>query len=206
MNNYLVVALGNPGEKYEQTRHNAGWILADLAFPDLEWKTNKYVNALVADIDLNGLYNLPHIYAAKPLTFMNESGTAVATFIKSGVFTPESIIVIYDDIDLPIGKMKISFDRGSGGHNGIKSIETHLGSREFIRIRIGISKLLNPPAGGGELIKPNVLGNFEASELEILKTLAPKIKLAIETIIVQGKEMAMTEFNSQDPHIRILVK
>lgn len=198
MNNYLVVALGNPGEKYELTRHNAGWILADLAFPDLEFSRNSYANAGGAKTSISN----QEVQIVKPATFMNESGVSVEYFIKKESISPEHIIVIYDDIDLPIGKMKISFDRGSGGHNGIKSIEAHLGSREFIRIRIGISKLLE----NGELSKPNVLGNFEASELEILKTLAPKVKLVIETIIVQGKEMAMTEFNSQDPHVRILVK
>jgi PTH1 family peptidyl-tRNA hydrolase len=202
MTNYLVVALGNPGEKYEQTRHNAGWILADLAFPNLEFGRNSYANAGVAKTSISN----QEVQIVKPATFMNESGVSVEYFIKKENILPEHIVVIYDDIDLPIGKMKISFDRGSGGHNGIKSIEAHLGSREFIRIRIGISKLLNPPAGGGELVKPNVLGNFESSELETFKTLAPKVKLAIETIIVQGKEMAMTEFNSQDPHVRILVK
>ncbi len=187
MNNYLVVALGNPGEKYEQTRHNAGWILADLAFPDLEFGRNSYANAGVAKTSISN----QDVQVVKPATFMNESGVSVEYFIKKESILPEHIIVIYDDIDLPIGKMKISFDRGSGGHNGIKSIEEHLGSREFIRIRIGISKLLE----NGEISKPNVLGNFEASELETLKTLAPKVKLAIGTILVQGKEMAMTEFN-----------
>ena len=95
--------------------------------------------------------------------------------------------------------MKISFDRGSGGHNGIKSIEAHLGSREFIRIRIGISKLLE----NGELVKPNVLGNFEKSEQEALASLAPRLKLALATIIKEGKEIAMTEFNSNDPHVKL---
>ena len=192
MNNYLVVALGNPGEKYEQTRHNAGWILADLAFPDLEFSRNSYANAGVAKTTISN----QDVQIVKPATFMNESGVSVEYFLKKENILPEHIIVMYDDIDLPIGKMKISFDRGSGGHNGIKSIEAHLGSREFIRIRIGISKLLNPPAGGGELVKPNVLGNFEPSELEILKILAPKVKSALETIISEGKEAAMTKFNA----------
>ena len=192
MNNYLVVALGNPGEKYEQTRHNAGWILADLAFPGLEFSRNSYANAGVAKTSISN----HDVQVVKPATFMNESGVSVEYFIKKENILPEHIIVMYDDIDLPIGKMKISFDRGSGGHNGIKSIEAHLGSREFIRIRIGISKLLNPPAGGGELVKPNVLGNFEPSELEILKILAPKVKSALETIISEGKEAAMTKFNA----------
>ncbi len=188
MNNYLVVALGNPGEKYEQTRHNAGWILADLAFPGLEFSRNSYANAGVAKTSISN----HDVQVVKPATFMNESGVSVEYFIKKENILPEHIIVMYDDIDLPIGKMKISFDRGSGGHNGIKSIEAHLVSREFIRIRIGISKVLE----SGELVKPNVLGNFESTELETLKTLAPKVTSAIETIISEGKEAAMTKFNA----------
>ena len=187
MTNYLVVALGNPGEKYEQTRHNAGWILVDLAFPDLEFERNSYANAGVTKTHISN----QEIQIVKPATFMNESGVSVEYFIRKEHILPEHSIVIYDDIDLPIGKMKISFDRGSGGHNGIRSIEAHLGSREFIRIRIGISKLLE----SGELVKPNVLGNFESSELETLKILASRVKSAVETIISEGKEAAMTKFN-----------
>lgn len=182
---YLLVALGNPGEKYTNTRHNVGWILTDLIFPQAAWSKNNYANALVASVA-----NVP-LELVKPLTFMNDSGISVDYFIKKESILPEQVIIIYDDIDLTIGKIKISFDRGSGGHNGIKSIETHLGSREFIRIRIGISKLLE----SGELVKPNVLGNFEPVEHEMLASLAPKIKEAIKVITEKGKEFAMTEFN-----------
>lgn len=192
---YLVVALGNPGDQYKHTRHNAGWILADLAFPDLEYARNSYANAGVAKTVIAN----QEIQIVKPATFMNESGVSVDYFIKKENISPENIIVIYDDIDLPLGKMKISFDRGSGGHNGIKSIEAHVGGRNFIRIRIGISKVLE----NGELIKPNVLGNFEQSEQEALASLAPRARMALETIIKEGKETAMTEFNSNDPHIKV---
>ncbi|MDB4984535.1 MAG: aminoacyl-tRNA hydrolase [Patescibacteria group bacterium] len=187
MNQYLIVALGNPGEKYEHTRHNAGWILADLAFSNPDYARNSYASAGVAKVTVAR----ETVQLVKPATFMNESGVSVEYFIKKENIKPENIIVIYDDIDLPIGKMKISFDRGSGGHNGIKSIEAHLGSREFIRIRIGISKVLE----NGELVKPNVLGNFEPSEQEVLASLAPRLKSTIETIVSEGKETAMTKFN-----------
>lgn len=185
--NYLVAALGNPGDQYKNTRHNAGWIAADLAFPNLEFSRNSYANAGVAKTAIAG----NEITFVKPATFMNESGVSVDYFIKKENIQAENIIVLYDDIDLPIGKMKISFDRGSGGHNGIKSIEAHVGGRNFIRVRLGISKVLE----NGELAKPNVLGNFEQSEHEVLASLAPRIKTALETIIKEGKEAAMTEFN-----------
>lgn len=190
--NYLVVALGNPGDNYKHTRHNAGWLAVDLAYPELEWSKNSYANARVASYKLEGMsYKL-----AKPSTFMNLSGETVKYFIDKEDVVPENIIVVYDDIDLPLGKIKISFDRGSGGHNGIKSIEEHVGGRNFVRIRIGISKLIETADAGAVLSKPNVLGNFEESELSALASLAPKIKEAIEKIIKEGKESAMRSYNS----------
>lgn len=190
--NYLVVGLGNPGKEYQKTRHNAGWIVIDFAYPDLSWEQDSYA---VADIAKN-----EDIIFVKPATFMNLSGESVGYLVKKKNSTPDRCIVIYDDIDLPLGKLKISYDRGSGGHNGIKSIQDHLGTAEFIRIRIGISKVLE----SGELVKPNVLGKFEPEELEILEAVAKRVKLAIHTIIKDGKELAMTEFNSLDPHVKIL--
>lgn len=192
--NHLVVALGNPGITYRYTRHNAGWIIMDQAFPNSIWEKDSYAEADVAFVG--------NLILAKPFTFMNLSGESVKYFIEKKGILPENIVVIYDDIDLALGKFKISFDRGSGGHNGIKSIELSLGSREFIRIRIGISKVLE----SGELIKPNVLGKFELVELETLEHVSKKVKFAIETILSEGKEKAMTEFNSNDPHIKIFKK
>ena len=122
---------------------------------------------------------------------MNESGKTADYFTSKEGIAAEQLIVIYDDLDLPIGKFKISFDRGSGGHNGVKSIEEHLGSREFIRIRIGISKIIE----SGELVKPNVLGNFDSNELETLKDVSKIAYKAIGTILKEGKEKAMTAFN-----------
>lgn len=190
--NYLVVGLGNPGKEYQKTRHNAGWLVIDYAYPDLFWDHDAYA---VADTAKDG-----DVVFVKPTTFMNLSGESVAYLTKHHKNTSDQVVVIYDDIDLPLGKIKISYDRGSGGHNGIKSIQDHLGTAEFIRIRIGISKLLE----NGELVKPNVLGKFEAEELEVLKKVATTVKMVILTIIKDGKEYAMTEFNSQDPHVKVM--
>lgn len=192
---YLIIALGNPGEKYKKTRHNAGWLVVDTIYPDSAWQPDGYAFADVANIS-------DQLTVAKPMTFMNDSGKTAEYFSSKKNIMPEHMIVMYDDIDLPLGKFKISFDRGSGGHNGIKSLESHLASKSFIRIRIGISKTLED----GSLVKPNVLGNFEADELELLTKTAGRIKYAIETIIQEGKQTAMTEFNSNDPHIKLLKK
>ncbi len=182
---WLIVGLGNPGTEYEKTRHNAGWIIIDQAYTDLAWEKDSYAQALIAEHN--------QCLFVKPTTFMNLSGETVHYFVDKKNYLSEHIIVIYDDIDLALGKFKISFDRGSGGHNGIKSIESHLGSREFIRIRIGISKILED----GTLVKPNVLGKFEPAELEILTDVSKKVKLAIDVILNQGKEKAMTLFNEK---------
>ena len=122
---------------------------------------------------------------------MNESGSAVSWYVNQKKY--EHVFVIYDDIDLPIGTCKMSFDRGSGGHNGIKSIEQHLGTREFFRIRVGIGKVVD-----NNFIKPNVLGNFESGELLVIETLIPHVKKALDIFIAEGKEKAMTFLNTQN--------
>ncbi len=184
---HAVIALGNPGNQYVKTRHNAGWIVLDDMFSDVDWHENKYASAHIATAEIgNDVFQI-----AKPTTFMNESGKTADYFISKENVQPEHLIVLYDDLDLALGKFKISFDRGNGGHNGIKSIEEHLGSREFIRIRIGISRILE----NGELVKPVVLGHFDPSEFETLQQTAKTIKKAIGTILVEGKEKAMTIFN-----------
>ena len=113
----LIVGLGNPGKEYENTRHNTGRILVEILEKKLEGKKIKFLT---------------------PDTFMNNSGKAVAPLIKSKKDLKD-LVVIYDDIDLPFGKIKISFNRSSGGHNGLGSIIKHLKSEEFLRIRVGIS-------------------------------------------------------------------
>jgi PTH1 family peptidyl-tRNA hydrolase len=184
---YLTIGLGNPGNEYKKTRHNVGWIVIDDIFSDADWKNNTYAHAMVAHVEIA---NTP-IQLVKPQTFMNDSGKSLHYFIDKEDYKSEDIIVIYDDLDLPLGKIKISFDRGNGGHNGIKSLEEALGSRDFIRIRIGISRTLDD----GIVIKPNVLGNFDMKELETLQEVSKKVEQAIKSIITDGKEKAMTNFN-----------
>jgi len=179
MNMKLVVGLGNPGSEYENTRHNAGRIVASLVGKKLEDSKTK-IKFLVPD------------------TFMNHSGKAVVPFIKSKKDLAE-LIVIYDDIDLPLGKMKISFNRSAGGHNGLKSVIKMLKSEEFLRIRVGIA----PTTPSGKIRKPNgekavlnfLLGEFKKSELETIKKLSKKITEAVEMIYTESKEKAMSLYN-----------
>jgi PTH1 family peptidyl-tRNA hydrolase len=174
----LLVGLGNPGKEYENTRHNTGRILVGLIEKKLEDKLK--------------------IKFLTPDTFMNNSGKTIAPLIKNKKDLKD-LIVIYDDIDLPLGKMKISFNRSSGGHNGLGSVIKMLKSEEFLRIRIGIS----PSTPKGIVKKPKgekavlnfLLGEYKKSELEVLKKLSKKVAEAVEVIFSESKEKAMSLYN-----------
>ena len=173
----LVVGLGNPGDEYEKTRHNTGRILVGI----LENKMSDHKIKFLA-----------------PDTFMNKSGLAVAKIVKTKKDL-ENLVVIYDDIDLPLGKMKISFNRSSGGHNGVGSIIKSLKSEEFLRIRVGIA----PATPSGKIKKPSgekavlnfLLGEFKKLELELIKKQSKKIAEILEVIFTDGKDKAMSVFN-----------
>lgn len=174
----IVVGLGNPGTEYENTRHNTGRILVGIIEKTLETKQKiKFIT---------------------PDTFMNNSGKAVAPLIKTKKDLGD-LIVVYDDIDLPLGKIKISFDRSDGGHNGLGSIIKHLKSQEFLRIRIGISpatpKGVAKKPKGEKAILNFLLGEFKKPELEKIKKLGKTASEVVETIYSEGKDKAMTVYN-----------
>jgi peptidyl-tRNA hydrolase, PTH1 family len=174
----LIVGLGNPGKEYENTRHNTGRIMALLVEKKLDQSKIKFIT---------------------PDTFMNNSGKAVAPLIKTKKDLKD-LVVIYDDVDLPLGKMKISFNRSSGGHNGLNSVIKSLKSEEFLRIRIGIS----PATPKGVVKKPKgdkamlnfLLGEYKKSELETIKKLSKKVTEAVEIIFTESKEKAMSLYNN----------
>ncbi len=166
MQRKLLVALGNPGKRYTHTRHNAGWLWVDHHFGSDDYEFNKYGN-----------YNFKHAtkndvdyIVIKPLTFMNDSGTAVAYAMRQFGVTNSDLIVIHDDVDLEIGEFKYSCARGDGGHNGIRSITKQLDSKDYCRLRLGVR-----PAEVSPQIKADtfVLNRFRTEELELLQKISP---------------------------------
>lgn len=191
---YLVVGLGNPGEEYKNTRHNVGRIILQKMC-SFDWEKNKSANAYYCE----DVVSKKSSVFLMPETFMNNSGKSVAYIKNKKDIETKNIIVIHDDLDLPFGKVKISFGSGSGGHNGIESIIKSIKTKDFIRIRIGIS----PVTAKGETKKPKgeervlrfVMQNFKKDDLVALEKLSKNINKIIETIIEEGYLEAMNRFN-----------
>jgi len=133
----LIIALGNPGKKYEMTRHNIGFNILDSYNQEEKWSTNEYAEYLKIDYEGNKAILI------KPTTFMNLSGNAVRYFLKYYKLNPEDILVIHDDLDLETGKYKLKINSSSAGHNGIESVINSLGTNSFLRLKIGISRPIN---------------------------------------------------------------
>ena len=165
----IVFGIGNPGKKYEGTRHNVG----SMILKELE------------------RFNLKDVVLVRPTTFMNESGKAVKEIIKNYKLKIENLIVIHDDIDLLLGKIKIVKNRGSAGHKGVESIIREIRTKNFIRFRIGIQ----PKKGKPKNVEKFVLQDFNKEEKKVLKEGVKKAILAMKLVITKGLERAIGEFN-----------
>ncbi len=168
----LIVGLGNPGEKYKKTRHNLGFLIMDYLAAGDKWKENKKANCLY----LKKQIGLKEVEFIKPLTFMNNSGQAVNYIQKKHRLKPEDILIIHDEIDLPLGEIRIQQGRGAAGHKGVQSIINQLGTKDFIRMRIGIKPIKFRGLASEKLeAKPLidtekfVLKKFTAEEEEIVQ-------------------------------------
>jgi len=188
----IIVGLGNLGKKFEKTRHNLGFrVIDELArknkFPD--FKLGKKLLAKISQEEINE----KEIILAKPQTFMNLSGKAVKLITRRYNLDPKNLIVIHDDLDLPLGKIKIVKNRGSAGHKGVQSIIDELKTKDFIRIRVGIKnqKIKNRK----QKIEDFVLKRFKKKEEKKLKGIIEKTCRAIEMAIKEGVEKAMQKFN-----------
>jgi len=174
---YIVVGLGNPGEEYARTRHNAGRMIAEL----LHKKT------------------IPGVKVITPDTYMNDSGVFVRKFVRDAE-EAKRLIVIADDIDSPLGSLKIQVNRGSGGHHGYESIENHLGTKEFIKMKIGVlpknlfGQVKKPK--GEEKVQKFILSDFKSTEMDKFNEVAERAIEAIEMIAEEGVQAAQNKFNT----------
>lgn len=198
-----VIGLGNPGKEYEETRHNAGRMAVEYFVknskefsskggPALGWKFDKKSNALISK-DKKVLVVLPE-------TFMNKSGFSAEKLVRpkkpssakaSKGKENKDLIVIHDDLDLPLGKIKISYGKNSGGHKGVESIMRALKTKNFVRIRIGVISSKKKPS---DILK-FIIGKFKTDEKKEFKKVLKKVSDALNTIIEHSPERAMSEFN-----------
>lgn len=181
----LIVGLGNPGKEYDLTRHNVGFMVLDYYLKDVGWQTK-----------FNGCFFKSMIHGEsviflKPLTYMNNSGFSVGQYCKYFKIAPEDILVIQDDLDLPLGRYKLKRNSSSGGHNGIKSIIQALNSESFLRLKVGVTY------ERGENTIDYVLGRFSKSELELLESNFEIYQKIISSFIRDGVEKTLMYYSKK---------
>lgn len=190
-----IVGLGNPGEEYENTRHNVGWRVL-RAFIDVHGLPSLVPSSRYAGLTSEGVVDGVDVGVLFPTVYMNNSGGPVAKYVREK--GSDLLVVVHDDVDLAFGDMKVSYDRGAGGHNGVKSIIDVYGSSKFVRIRIGIAK--KGFFGGvkrpkGDKLSTFVLGSLTKGEENVLPDVTERVDTALTHILNEGVEYAMQEMN-----------
>lgn len=185
----VVVGLGNPGAEYAGTRHNAGARVVELLAERVSgtWKRHK-TGCLVAEAQLAG----ERVVLARPTSYMNESGRPVGSLLRWYKTSPTELIVVHDEIDIPFGEVRIKVGGGTAGHNGLGSLIAHLGTKDFIRVRVGVGRPRGRGAAG------HVLDGFSGAERKELPDLLERAADAVERILEAGTERAMNEVNTRD--------
>jgi len=188
----LVVGLGNPGRVYTATRHNAGFLVVDTlaAEEKLSWQNQDRFEAEIARWDLSPGHT---VWLAKPLTFMNESGRAIQKLAAFHKVPPASIIVVYDDLTIDLGLMKVSVRGSAGGHNGIADLLARMGEG-FIRYRLGIG----PKVPREIELKDYVLGRFSEEQQLLLNQQLPRFSAGLRLLLTQGPDLAMNQLNRRN--------
>jgi PTH1 family peptidyl-tRNA hydrolase len=196
---FVIVGLGNPGKEYEKTRHNAGRLAVELlakeeGFDSFIYK--KTADALVSE----GTIGKEKVILVLPETFMNKSGKSVMAFVKS-VKAAKQLLVIQDELDLPLGVLKMVYGRNSGGHKGVESIMRGIKTKDFARIRIGISgegkkHQVKKPSGEEKVVK-HVIGKFKPAEEALLKKMLKKTTESARLFVTEGIEKATMEANTR---------
>ena len=182
----LIVGLGNPGREYENTRHNIGFQLLDYIAKDkgIQFSKSKF-NGTFAEVSIQG----EKVLLLKPLSYMNLSGGVVQQYVSFYKINLDDILVVQDDLDMSFGKIKFVYNSSSGGHNGIKDIEKCLGSRQYARLKIGISNDKNMDT------KDYVLGRFSQEEQEILNQDYEKLVHVIDDFCSMSLDLLMSKYN-----------
>ena len=187
---WLIVFLGNPGPRYQGTRHNAGFMAADAMEKLKGLRINRSrFKALTAECDMGG----ERVLLMKPQTFMNLSGEAVAQAVRFYKIAPEHVIVISDEMSLAVGRLRIRTKGSAGGHNGLKNIISHLGTEQFPRIRMGVGAVPHPDYD----VKDWVLSVFRDKDAEDMADCARRAAEAAECYVVNGPDKAMNLFNNK---------
>lgn len=188
-NQYLIVGLGNPGREYANTRHNAGFMAVQRLAESwrAEWALRKKFRALVAKLD----WESQRVILCQPETYMNASGEAVSALTKFYQVPPARLLVVLDDADLPLGEIRLRPGGSSGGHHGLESIEAHLGTREYPRLRIGIGR----GPGAARQITDYVLGQFSRADAELVDKVLARAREQVECWLRDGIGKAMSRFN-----------
>ena len=187
----LIVGLGNPEPKYEKTRHNIGFEAVDTLANawQLTWQQQRRFQGLIAEGSGSGTSK---VRLLKPLTYMNRSGQSVRAVTDWYKLSPQSILVIYDDMDLAVGRLRLRLSGSAGGQNGMKSIISHVGSQDFPRLRVGIGK-----SGPQKETVSHVLGRFSPDEAVIISEVLHLVVEAVELSLKEGIEKAMSLYNGR---------
>ncbi len=214
----LIVGLGNPGEKYESTRHNLGFMVVEKLLKDIQsvkntvWDDNKKLKSDISRFDWQPKAGqLEQLVLAKPKTFMNNSGMATSLIAQYYKIAPENIWIVYDEMDLPLGTLKIRFGGAAAGHHGVESIIESLGTDKFWRFRMGIGVNRNvtvTKADGEEQHQPVsrhkvqnganfVLGTFSTKEASEMKKMIKHTSQSLQTALEKGLESAQNQFNTK---------
>ena len=186
---FVVVGLGNPGPRYESTRHNLGVMVLEVLLERTGTRLKSHKSGcLVGDASIGG----DQVALARPTSYMNESGRPLGQLARFYTAPPERVLVIHDELDIPFGQVRVKFGGGVAGHNGLKSVAAHLRTKDFPRVRVGISR---PP----ERQDPAdyVLSNFGGSERKELPEILERAADAVERVVAEGVERAMNSVNTR---------
>ncbi|OHA18948.1 MAG: hypothetical protein A2W52_03445 [Candidatus Taylorbacteria bacterium RIFCSPHIGHO2_02_49_25] len=198
---FVLVGLGNPGAEYEHTRHNTGAMVLEVfrkAEELPEWIFDEKLNALVSRGSISSLKvkGQKSIVLLKPQTFMNKSGLSIAKLARNKKFA-EQLVIIHDDLDIPFGSYKISFNKSSGGHKGVESIIRAVKTKAFTRVRVGIASSASAikKSQDDKTVEKQILSRFTDDQLATLKKLAKQISEGLVVLITESREKAMSQYH-----------